>query len=77
MLEQINCLLNQDWSIEEKKMIQRLVDTLLYYKYLIPKNLKQDVISVLDMANVIKQDYAKLQNQVTENLIKDKRRNSI
>lgn len=71
MIEQNNCLLNQEWNPEEKAMIKRLVDTLLYYKYLIPKNLKQDIVNVLDMSNKIKQDYTKLLQ--TQN----KRRNSI
>lgn len=57
MIDQINTLLNQDWTPEEKELIKRLSDNLIYYKYLIPKNLKTDVISILDMANNVKQEY--------------------
>lgn len=72
MIEQTNALLNHDWTSEEKILIKRLVDSLLYYKYLIPKNLKSDVIAILDMANKIKHEYTILK-KTTVNL---KRRNS-
>lgn len=73
MIEQTNALLNHDWTHEEKILIKRLVDSLLYYKYLIPKNLKSDVIAILDIANKIKHEYTILK-KTTVNL---KRRNSL
>ena len=57
MIEQTNALLNHDWTSDERTLIKRLVDSLLYYKYIIPKNLKSDVVAILDMANKIKHEY--------------------
>lgn len=76
MIEQTNALLNQDWTPDEKILIKRLVDSLLYYKYLIPKNLKSDVVAILDMANKIKQDYTILKKTKKTTEDKIKRRNS-
>lgn len=80
MIEQTNALLNHDWTQDEKVLIKRLIESLLYYKYMMPKNLKADVISILEMANKIKHEYTTLQkkitlNENTTNLVK--RRNSI
>lgn len=72
MIEQTNALLNHDWTSDERILIKRLVDSLLYYKYLIPKNLKSDVVAILDLANKIKHEYNILK-KTTVNL---KRRNS-
>jgi hypothetical protein len=62
MIEQTNALLNHEWTPDERVLIKRLVDSLLYYKYLIPKNLKSDVVAILDMANNIKHEYTILKN---------------
>lgn len=73
MIEQTNALLNQAWTPDEKRLITRLVESLLYYKYLIPKNLKSDVVSILEIANKIKQDYTILKKTTEQ---KFKRRSS-
>jgi hypothetical protein len=76
MIEQTNALLNHEWEPHEKDMIKRLVDSLLYYKYLIPKNLKSDVVAILDMANNIKHEYTVLKRTKNAPNITLKRRNS-
>lgn len=62
MIEQTNALLNHEWTPDEKVLIKRLVESLLYYKYLIPKNLKSDIVAILDMANNIKHEYTILKS---------------
>lgn len=73
MIEQTKALLNHEWTTDERSLIKRLVDSLLYYKYLIPKNLKSDVIAILDMANKVKHEYTILKKTTTTKLL---RRNS-
>jgi hypothetical protein len=50
-------LLEKSWEAEEKILLKKLSDNLLYYKNMIPKALKLDVIAVLELANTIKSDY--------------------
>lgn len=47
-------LLEKDWSEEERQMIQRIKEGLLYYKKLLPKSLKADVIAALQLCNNLK-----------------------
>ena len=76
MIEQTNALLNHEWTPDEKVLIKRLVESLLYYKYLIPKNLKSDIVAILDMANNIKHEYTVLKRTKNTPNITLKRRNS-
>ena len=57
LLEETNKLLSSTWEDSEKILVKRMVDSLISYKALIPKSLKQDVIAMLQMANRIKTEY--------------------
>jgi len=74
MNEQIDKLLIQEWTQDEKPLIIKALNNLLYYKSFIPKSIKNDVIDVLKMANNIKQEYTIIKKQNQINL---QRRNSI
>ena len=52
--QQLDILLQQEWSEDEHKLISRLMDNVTYYKKLIPKSLKQDIMNALQMCNVLK-----------------------
>ena len=60
IIEQANILLETDWSQEDKELVQRIVGNLKSYKSLIPNSLKDDITSVLIMANKIKREYDEL-----------------
>jgi hypothetical protein len=57
MIAQIDLLLTKGWTPEEKDLIKKVYDNLIFYKTMIPKNLKKDITLLLQMANDIKSDY--------------------
>lgn len=52
--EEANKLLSKEWIEEEKDIVQRMIKNLLYYKKLLPKSLKQDVLAALRLCNSLK-----------------------
>jgi hypothetical protein len=60
LLEEANKLLSNNWETHEKELVKRMVDSLIAYKLLIPKSLKNDVRAMLQMANRIKAEYDEL-----------------
>jgi hypothetical protein len=52
--EELKILLEKSWTDEERGLIVRLTDNVLYYKKLIPKSLKQDILDALKMCNSLK-----------------------
>jgi len=57
LIEEANKLLASNWEDHEKELVKRMIDSLVAYKSLIPKSLKQDVKAMLQMANRIKAEY--------------------
>jgi hypothetical protein len=57
LIEEANKLLASNWEDSEKELVKRMIDSLVAYKSLIPKSLKQDVKAMLQMANRIKAEY--------------------
>jgi hypothetical protein len=53
---ELDNLLQKEWSDEERAMITRLMENVTYYKKLIPKSLKQDIMNALQMCNVLKDE---------------------
>lgn len=47
-------LLDKEWTEEEKALIQRIFDNVLYYQKLLPKSMKEDVIAALDLCCMLK-----------------------
>ena len=52
--EEEKSLLENEWSEEEKTMITNLISTVTYFKRMLPKTFKQDIISALQMCNSLK-----------------------
>ena len=57
LIEEANKLLASNWEDHEKDLVKRMIDSLVAYKSLIPKSLKQDVKAMLQMSNRIKAEY--------------------
>jgi hypothetical protein len=57
IIDEANVLLESSWDDIDKELLKRMVDSLIYYKRLIPNALKDDVKTILKMANRIKADY--------------------
>lgn len=60
LIEEANKLLASNWEDHEKELVKRMIDSLISYKALIPKSLKNDVKAMLQMANRIKREYDEL-----------------
>jgi len=60
MLEEAQRLLSTDWKDEDKVLIKKMIDSLVSYKSLIPRGLRQDITSILQMATRIKSEYDEL-----------------
>lgn len=60
LIEEANKLLASNWEDHEKDLVKRMIDSLVAYKSLIPKSLKNDVKAMLQMANRIKREYDEL-----------------
>jgi hypothetical protein len=52
--QELDNLLQKNWSDEERRLISLLMENIIYYKKLIPKSLKQDIMNALQMCNVLK-----------------------
>ena len=54
--EEMKKLLEKDWEEDEYTLINRLMENLVYYKRLMPKTLKSDIIAALEMCNKLKME---------------------
>jgi hypothetical protein len=52
--EELKKLMDKEWEEDEKQVLQKLVDGFLYYKKLIPKSFKMEVIAALQICNKLK-----------------------
>ena len=52
--EELKMLLEKTWSDEERNLLVRLTDNVIYYKKILPKSLKQDITDALKMCNTLK-----------------------
>lgn len=66
MDEESNRLLEKEWSEEERLLITRVLKNVLYYKKLIPKSLKADIISALQLCNELKEELENLKKQMIQ-----------
>lgn len=60
LIEEGDKLLSNDWNEEDKMLVKRMIDSLVTYKYLIPKGLKQDIKAIIQLAHRIKNEYDEL-----------------
>jgi len=55
MLEdEVKSLLEKEWTDEEKELITNLISTVTYFKRMLPKTFKQDILCALQMCNSLK-----------------------
>ena len=73
--EHFNKLLEKDWENEEKEMIQRIMEGLLYYKKILPKTLKTDVVCAIGLCNRLKDEVEELKKKVIELLEQNEKDN--
>jgi hypothetical protein len=52
--EEFSKLLDKSWSDEDRLLISNIMNGVVYYKRLIPKSLKNDVICALQLCNNLK-----------------------
>lgn len=52
--QELKKLMDKQWEEDEKQVLQKLVDGFLYYKKLIPKTFKLEVIAALQICNKLK-----------------------
>lgn len=62
--EEFKILLEKEWTIEEREIIKRIMEGLLYYKKLLPKTLKQDVLSALELCIKLKDESDELHKKI-------------
>lgn len=55
--EELKSLLNRKWSDEEKSVMIKLTDNLMYYKKLVPKSLKHEIFVALQLCNKLKTEF--------------------
>lgn len=62
--EEMKKLLEKDWEEDEYTLINRLMENLVYYKRLMPKTLKSDIIAALEMCNKLKMELEVLRKKI-------------
>lgn len=65
MEQECDQLLQKNWTEEQKSLIKRILENVLYYKKILPKTLKNDIISALKMCNELKDELDELKNKCT------------
>lgn len=61
--DELDKLLQKEWTEDEKTLLQRIIDGLLYYKRILPKSLKNDILLALQLCNNLKDELEKYRNQ--------------
>lgn len=67
--EEFQKLLAKEWIEDERQMIERIMKGMLYYKKLMPKSLKADVVSALQLCNKLKHQLEHLVKRVDKDVL--------
>jgi hypothetical protein len=62
--DEMKKLLDKKWEEDEHKLISRLLENLVYYKRLMSKSLKTDIILVLELCNKLKTELEDLKEKI-------------
>ena len=62
--DEMKKLLDKQWEEDEHKLISRLLENLVYYKRLMSKSLKTDIILVLELCNKLKTELEDLKEKI-------------
>jgi hypothetical protein len=61
--EEMKCLMEKTWDMEEKDVIERLIKGLEFYKKLLPKSMKRDILAALQLCNKLKDELDHLRSK--------------
>lgn len=67
--EQFKELMSKNWTEEDKALIERVTSSLMYYKKLIPKTLKADIVLALQLCNSLKDKMEELERKILEEIV--------
>lgn len=62
--EHFQKLLEKEWEEEEKKIIEKIMEGLLYYKRILPSSFKNDVSEAIKLCNRLKEQIEELQEKI-------------
>lgn len=62
-------MMSKNWTEEDKALIDRVTSSLLYYKKLIPKTLKADIVLALQLCNNLKDKMEELERKLLEEIV--------
>jgi len=68
--EEFKKLLEKEWNPDEKELVIRIMDGLLYYKRFLPNNFKDDVLMAIQLCNKLKNELDGLNDELYNNLSK-------
>jgi len=60
IVDHAKLLLDHNWSDDERVLFKKMIDNLIFYRKLIPKAMKTDIITLLEISNKIKKEYDEL-----------------
>lgn len=67
MIEQeFQKLLDREWLDEERELIEKIIESVLYYKKFLPRQMKDDVIRALQLCNQLKEKLEILSKRLEE-----------
>lgn len=52
--EELDKLMNKEWSEDEKEILDKTIAGLMYFKKIIPKSLKENIMKTLEICNRLK-----------------------
>lgn len=62
--DEMKKLLDKKWDEEDYKLISRLLDNLVYYKRIMSKSMKTDLMSMLELCNKLKTELEDLKEKI-------------
>jgi hypothetical protein len=68
ILDEVDKMLSTQLTEEERVLLEKMTASIKYYKSLIPKELKQDVVRLMQMAYKYKSEYDELKDILSSNL---------
>jgi len=56
-------LLDKDWTIEQKTLITNIMQSVIYYRKLLPRSLETNIIDALKLCNTLKDELEELRRE--------------
>ena len=64
MIEEFKKLLEKEWDEDDKKIIEKIMEGLLYYKKILPSSFKTDVSDAIKLCNRLKDQIVLLEEKI-------------